>query len=830
MNQTEYTQKTSCAAAFLKQKEKIAAALLLALLSICLLGEDSRPFLAWWAAIWILGCSFLPLTGMLFSGFRDKGWMFSKAIAIACTGYLTWLLVSLGLLPFTPSSCFAISFLCIAANFALAYWQKRTGRSVFPSSEGRLVFWEEALLFLAFLLWTYAAGFRPQAFGEEKFMDFGFMAAMMRSDTLPATDIWYSLAPINYYYGGQYYAVFLTKLTGTQISATYHLMRTLVAGMAFALPFSLVRQVAQDYFRKSRFCSVSKKNAHHNAAQSPFGAGSTAQHAKIPDGSGCTAATVPDGYPQEQPPAQAPPKGKAFPAWKKQNFLALCSGLLSGIAVSLAGNMHYVIYGIILPLLTGQSYWFPDSTRYIGHNPPTADEPIHEFPAYSFLQGDLHAHVVNVFFVLTVLGLLYAWVKQERNGQREHHAQNPPSKLPLIACSVFLGIFQWSNAWDFAIYYVILCGTCLFCNLSRLQSWKKGISASLAQWLWTLALSLLVALPFTSQFDSGMAQGICLAQNHSAFYQLCILWGLPVSLAMAYLLKLALETKRHRAKVCAAQPAGQGQPHPKNSRPAPLRWLAHIQFPDLYMAVLSLCAMGLVLVPELIYLRDIYEETSARSNTMFKLTYQAFILFGIFMGFLLVRFLSDNACKWAQLTGVLGLCCLFLTSGYTATAAKQWYGELWDRSGYQGLNATLFLETEYPADAPAIRWLQENVSGSPVLLEAPGDSYSKYCRVSAMTGLPTVEGWYVHEWLWRGDTEDLNEKKAEIETIYTSEDEEEVWGLLAKYHVEYIFVGQMEWESYPALNLGMLKSFGDVVFDNGTVVIQVMGHPNPIRE
>ncbi len=99
-----------------------------------------------------------------------------------------------------------------------------------------------------------------------------------------------------------------------------------------------------------------------------------------------------------------------------------------------------------------------------------------------------------------------------------------------------------------------------------------------------------------------------------------------------------------------------------------------------------------------------------------------------------------------------------------------------------------------------------------------------------MTGLPTVEGWYVHEWLWRGDTEDLNEKKAEIETIYTSEDEEEVWGLLAKYHVEYIFVGQMEWESYPALNLGMLKSFGDVVFDNGTVVIQVMGHPNPIRE
>ena len=45
-------------------------------------------------------------------------------------------------------------------------------------------------------------------------------------------------------------------------------------------------------------------------------------------------------------------------------------------------------------------YWFPHSTRYIGHNPLTDDQCIHEFPSYSFVLGDLHAHVVNVMFVL----------------------------------------------------------------------------------------------------------------------------------------------------------------------------------------------------------------------------------------------------------------------------------------------------------------------------------------------------------------------------------------------------------------------------------------------
>lgn len=114
-----------------------------------------------------------------------------------------------------------------------------------------------------------------------------------------------------------------------------------------------------------------------------------------------------------------------------------------------------------------------------------------------------------------------------------------------------------------------------------------------------------------------------------------------------------------------------------------------------------------------------------------------------------------------------------------------------------------------------IKWLKKNVKGAPVVLEANGDSYSGYERVSAMTGLPTVLGWYVHEWLWRDDTADLNEKSADIESIYTSLDEEYVKELLEEYDVSYIFVGSKEREKYgETLNEDVLKSLGEVVFQD----------------
>ena len=722
---------------------KVIPAVLLVALSAFLLKGDVWTFWTWYLLAAVLGCVGMAVTGRLFRSFEDKGWMFSKIVSITITGFLTWFLVSVKILKFTTAACVGIALvygiICI-----LAYEkQRRNGYECLPIDRLDLVYIEEILFFAAFLLWTYLAGFHPAAHGTEKFMDYGFMEAMMRSKTLPATDLWYSQGKINYYYGGQYFAVFLTKLSGTQVELTYNLMRTFVAGFAFVLPFSLVRQMTTDL------------------------------------------------------------QGRKVTGWKKQ--LPTLAGFLAGLAVSIAGNMHYVVYAQILPLiqkLKGEEvsgYWFPDATRYIGFNP---DVP--EFPCYSFVLGDLHAHVVNIMFVLLLLGLLYAWTKKVRNttpsveklGRRKFWMKQ--LLMPqILAAAMLLGMFHWTNYWDFVIYYVVTGGTVLFMNIICLKGdIRRILAVTTAQAIEIFAIATVVILPFTLQFTT-MVQGVRLAQNHSLPHQLLILWGLPTILTLVFVISLIIEKLK------------------KLEHKSLYRLMKAVRTPDLFAVIMGLCAIGLVAIPELVYVRDIYENRNARANTMFKLTYQAYIMFGMTMAYVIFRLLFINCKKILKAVGVIGLVLLLWTCGYFGRSVDSWFGQVLDPSQYKGLNATAFLETDFVEDAGAIRWLKENIQDSPVVLEANGDSYSNYERVSAMTGLPTVMGWYVHEWLWRNDVADLNEKSAEIETIYTSTDTQRVQELIKKYDISYIFVGSCEREKYGEnLNNAGLESLGEIVYQD----------------
>ena len=733
-----------------KQIFKIIPALLLVALSAFLLQGDVWTFWTWYLLALVLGAVAMPLTGRLFRRFQDRGWMFSKVTAIAVSGFLTWFLVAVKIIKFTTMTCIVVTLVCAAASLILYCREQKAGFECIPFAHLDLVYAEELLFFAAFLLWTYFAGFHPAAYGTEKFMDYGFMEAMMRSKTLPATDLWYSQGKINYYYGGQYFAVFLTKLSGAKVELTYNLMRTFVAGLAFAMPFSLVHQMVTDRL------------------------------------------------------------GKTGSRWKKA--LPSVTGILAGISVSIAGNMHYVVYGQIIPFirkLKGEevsSYWFPDATRYIGFNPDVEDKTIHEFPCYSFVLGDLHAHVVDIMSVLLLLGLLYAWMKKVRtaelSGESMSRKQFWKKQLlmpQLLAAGALLGMFHWTNYWDFVIYFVVTCGAALFMNIIGQKGkirWALGVTAAQAAEI--LILATVIILPFTLQFDtSNMVQGIAPAQHHSLPHQLLVLWGLPGILTILFVVSLLVEKLRGAEQKSL------------------YHLLASIGMPDLFAVLLGLCAIGLVLIPELVYVRDIYENGNARANTMFKLTYQAYIMFGMTMIYAIFRLLVIGKNKILKVLAFIGLFFFVWTCGYFGNSVHSWFGEVWKPSQYKGLNATAFLETDFPEDVNGIRWLKENISDAPVVLEANGDSYSEYERVSAMTGLPTIMGWYVHEWLWRGDLADLNAKIEEIQEIYTSTDEERVKELLEEYNVSYIFVGSCERNKYGAdLNNDLLKSLGEVVFQD----------------
>ena len=733
-----------------KQIFKIIPALLLVTLSAFLLQGDVWTFWTWYLLALVLGTAAIPLTGRLFRRFQDRGWMFSKVTAIAVSGFLTWFLVAVKIIKFTTMTCIVVTLVCAAASLILYCREQKAGFECIPFAHLDLVYAEELLFFTAFLLWTYFAGFHPAAYGTEKFMDYGFMEAMMRSKTLPATDLWYSQGKINYYYGGQYFAVFLTKLSGAKVELTYNLMRTFVAGLAFAMPFSLVHQMVTDRL------------------------------------------------------------GRIRTGWKKA--LPSVTGILAGISVSIAGNMHYVVYGQIIPFiqkLKGEevsSYWFPDATRYIGFNPDVEDKTIHEFPCYSFVLGDLHAHVVDIMFVLLLLGLLYAWMKKVRttelSGESMSRREFWKKQLlmpQLLAAGALLGMFHWTNYWDFVIYFVVTCGVALFMNIIGQKGkirWVLGVTA--AQAVEILTLATVIILPFTLQFDtSNMVQGIALAKHHSLLHQLLVLWGLPGILTILFVVSLLIEKLRGAEQKSL------------------YHLLTSIRLPDLFAVLMGLCAIGLVLIPELVYVRDIYENGNARANTMFKLTYQAYIMFGMTMIYAIFRLLVIGKNKILKVLAFIGLFLFVWTCGYFGNSVHSWFGTVWKPSQYKGLNATAFLETDFPEDVNGIRWLKENISDAPVVLEANGDSYSEYERVSAMTGLPTIMGWYVHEWLWRGDLADLNAKIEEIKEIYTSTDETRVKELLEEYNVSYIFVGSCERNKYGAdLNNDLLKGLGEVVFQD----------------
>lgn len=729
---------------------KIAPVVLLAGTAYWLLGSDFFAFLTWWEMLFLLGLVFMPVTSRMFRGFDDNGWMFSKVLAVAVCGYVQWLLACLKISPFTGITCVILTVICCLGSLLYGIKCKNRFPDSLPWEQAALVYREEILFFLVFLFWTYLAGFHPAAHGTEKYMDFGFMQAMMRSTTLPAQDMWYAGKPFNYYYGGQYLAVFLTKLTGTNVEVTYNLMRTMVAAFAFLLPFSLVRQMLKDKLKTGR----------------------------------------------------------------KWSFCL--GGILAGMAVSMSGNLHYIIYGIILRLLKIKTdYWFPSSTRYIGFDPAvTGDETIHEFPSYSFVLGDLHAHVINVFLVLTVLGILYSWMKINSG---KSWSQREIGLLGLL-----LGMFLFSNTWDFMIYYVVICGTLLFGNLKRYSAGSfisQALKWSVVQWVELLVAAFLVSLPFHMTFENVMVQGIGIVKIHTAFYQFCVLWAFPLLVCVPFVIGILRSI---------------GMFPEKKFR----NFFNGINYPDLYGLVLVLCAIGLIFIPEFVYIRDIYEKTAPRANTMFKLTYQAYIMFGIMMAYILVSFTvtrikrcsgadSTIICKGLlrcprrqALTGIIAILVLISTCGYLGNAITHWFEGFPKRSAYQTLNATNYLETAIPDDAAAIRWLNDNVTGQPVVLEASGDSYQDYDdRVSAMTGLPTVLGWYVHEWLWRNNLEEENQRKEDVQTIYTSSDAEQVKTLIEKYHISYLFIGSCEYEKYGEINSEFLASFGKVVFEHGNTII-----------
>lgn len=234
------------------------------------------------------------------------------------------------------------------------------------------------------------------------------------------------------------------------------------------------------------------------------------------------------------------------------------------------------------------------------------------------------------------------------------------------------------------------------------------------------------------------------------------------------------------------------------------------------LITLALLALGglLTLAPEFIFLQDLFGN---RMNTIFKFYYQAWTLWAVAGAFALMSL-------WASRNHIdrigAGIASLLVLAGllWPLMAPLSKTNQF---AAKPTLDGAAYLQQFNTDDAAAIDWLNQNVTGDPVILEAnqPGASYDYMGRISAFTGLPAVLGWGGHQNQWRGNYNEPGKREPLIEQLYNTTDPTEARNLLKQFNVHYVIVGETERNKYTPEGLDKFDQLCGTAFKKGNTVI-----------
>jgi YYY domain-containing protein len=224
-----------------------------------------------------------------------------------------------------------------------------------------------------------------------------------------------------------------------------------------------------------------------------------------------------------------------------------------------------------------------------------------------------------------------------------------------------------------------------------------------------------------------------------------------------------------------------------------------------FASLLMATAAFIALLCEVIFLDDPISGEFARMNTVFKFYMHLWIFLAIgasysyyelsfcYSGRSGNRTLFKKAVKkaWTVVLVILIISCAFFPVVSTITRIE-------DMNASPTLDGMGYMKELDRGDYNAIRWMQENIKGCPVILEASEDdsSYSYACRVSANTGLPAVIGWARHERFWGRDYAEVRKRIEDVSTIYSTSSEEKALELMEKYNISYVYIGRLERQIY----------------------------------
>lgn len=656
----------------------------------------------------------------------DGGFSVSLGLGSGILFLTVWFVCAVTGIPFDTVICILVPVIFAAVFFVE---KKVKGKEGHRSKEEEYASRERHRFLKGFIVFAvlfasafWVKGFKPYIdYQTEQYMDYGFMNAMYRQRRVPFEDIWFAGKRVNYYYLGQAVAVFFCRFSFVTPDYGYNLMLcTLFASLALSV-FSLA-----DAFLAS------------------------------------------------------------MPGMKR--ISSLTGGVAASLMCTCGGNGHWLVYGIIGQLrdsingiIPEKKYWFPTSTLFIGYDPDIADKAKHEFPSYTLILGDLHAHVCNMFFTIPFLMILFDYVLcQAKAGRTERFSDDDKYAFlreifdkRLLIMGLMLGLFRGVNYWDFPIYYVVAGAVILFCDLRIKGLRMLTVISVLLKGVFIYIAGTVIMLPFTSNYTIPF-MGIHLCDRHSPLYKFIIIWFVHIVIVLSLLLYVFIKSISKEGR---------------NRR-------AEYGIHSLIITAFSLCGLGLLLLPELVYVKDIYGDVYQRYNTMFKLTFQGFIILSISAGICIGIFLNADTVSRRIRLMLKSFGCIFCAASlalaaYTGWSVREWFGNVFDISCRNGISACAFIQNDplYDNVREAIDILKDDPDTRIHIIEEAGTSYKPESRLSVFTGASTIAGWYVHEWVWRNDSDTVRKRHGEVKRFYTGGDGDYCRDICDKYDLDYIYVG-----------------------------------------
>ncbi|MFO7742443.1 MAG: DUF2298 domain-containing protein [Anaerolineae bacterium] len=803
--------------------------------------------LAWWAVVTALGWVAFPLLFVALPGLRDRGYGMSRLCGLLIVAYLTWLAASLRLFPNTRATILRMVALLTVAGVGLG-WVRRDQLQRFVRRRWRVLLLTEGVFAILFVAWIGVRILHPDLWhpivGGEKPMDFAYLNAVMKSTWFPPYNPWLSGTWINYYYFGFVIVGTLIKLVGTVPAVAYNLAVPVIFALTGLSAFSVAYDLTRGGRRRALVAALAA--VAFTLLLGNLGVVHLLRSELIAVGDISFPSTIP-GFP---------------------NTVAFLRGL-----------WRVLVQGVELPVRVESWYWHP--TRII---PSDTGDPIAEFPAFTFLYGDLHAHMIAFPLTLVCLGLAVYWARTAN-----------PTWGSLLLGGLVIGALRPTNTWDYPTYLGLglialgvghwrgkrdrrtpgamaaasggkgtgpLSASNPASGVRRLLSfgWRAGVVAGLTAFLY---------LPYTRHYVAGYTAfhlweggttpvGIYLWIHALLLFPVvtrgameavarlrrgavsrfvgglaCVVAvGVAVALrALGY--SVALVTVPAGVLAALLLLTAEGETQEGASQEDRLVWL------------LVGAAMALSLAVEVVVL----EGDIGRMNTVFKFYLQVWILLAIAAAVSLA-WIWSRARGWAlharriwwTLMGLLVLGgSLFLPLGIRARAVDRMApeaGRTLDGMAFMQ-HAEVYGGPEGDArpiplsgDYHAIRWMQDTIQGSPVILEGLGwREYLWANRVSVHTGLPAVAGWRHHQAQQRVAVggEMVSWRREDVDACYNTTVVAQAEEILDRYDVRYIYVGEYERAYCDARSLAKFNRMVDLgllrrVYDaHGVAIYEVLG-------